>query len=79
MASGRRFGVTLPVTLAVLAMSVAAAGVLVWLEKRPTEFGRVRLLPTTTLIFLCIMVVVLMLVHLVTLMGGETGNRGTPF
>ncbi|MDO9126864.1 hypothetical protein [Parvibaculum sp.] len=66
---------TLPLTLAVLAMSAAAAGVLVWLEKRPTEFGRVRLLPTTTLIFLCIIVAVVMLVHLVTLMGGHTGNR----
>ncbi|MEQ8268956.1 MAG: hypothetical protein RH982_17305 [Parvibaculum sp.] len=66
---------SLTATLAILAASVASAGVLVWLEKRPREPGHVRLLPTTPLIFLSIMVTIMMIVHLVTLMGGQTGNR----
>lgn len=70
---------SLTVTLAVLAASAAGAGFLVWLEKRPAEPGRVRLVPTTPLIFACILVAILMIVHLVTLMGGETGNRGGLF
>lgn len=66
---------TLAVTLALLAASLAAAGFLTWLERRPAEPGKVRLLPTTPLIFLSILVAVVMLVHLVNLMGVHTGNR----
>lgn len=66
---------TLAVTLALLAASLAAAGFLTWLERRPAELGKVRLLPTTPLIFLSILIAVVMLVHLVNLMGVHTGNR----
>lgn len=72
-------GLSLTITLAVLAASLAGAAALIWLEKRPPEFGRVRLLPTTPLIFASILIAIVMIVHLVTLMGGETGNRGGPF
>jgi preprotein translocase subunit Sec61beta len=67
--------VTLAVTLILLAASLAAAGLLTWLERRPAELGKVRLLPTTPLIFLSILVAVVMLVHLANLMGVHTGNR----
>ena len=66
---------TLAVTLALLAASLAAAGFLTWLERSPAELGKVRLLPTTPLIFLSILIAVVMLVHLVNLMGVHTGNR----
>ncbi|GMV63227.1 MAG: hypothetical protein AMXMBFR74_23950 [Parvibaculum sp.] len=66
---------TLTVTLALLAASLAAAGFLTLLERRPAELGKVRLLPTTPLIFLSILIAVVMLVHLVNLMGVHTGNR----
>jgi preprotein translocase subunit Sec61beta len=66
---------TMATTLAVLAASVAAAGLLVWLERRPAEPGRIRLLPTTPLIFLSLVVAVIMLVHIVNLMGGHTGRH----
>lgn len=65
---------TLAITLAVLAASVAGAAALAWLEKKPVEPGRVRLLPTTPLIFACILIAILTIVHLVTLMGGHTGR-----
>jgi hypothetical protein len=66
--------VTLAVTLTLLAASLAAAGYFIWLERRPPEPGKVRLLPTTPLIFLAILVAVVMLVHLVNLMGVHTGR-----
>lgn len=62
-------------TLTLLAASLAAAGFFIWFERRPAEPGKVRLLPTTPLIFLSILVAVVMLVHLVNLMGVHTGNR----
>ncbi|MCF8470204.1 MAG: hypothetical protein K9G30_05420 [Parvibaculum sp.] len=65
---------TLPVTLTILAASVALAGVLVWLERRPPEPGRIRYLPTTPLLFAAILIAILMIVHLVTLGGGVTGR-----
>lgn len=74
MARGRRIGVTLAVTLSVLAASLAAVGFFTWLEHRPPEPGKVKLLPTTLLIFLSVLVAIVMLVHLVNLMGGHTGR-----
>ncbi len=65
---------TLPVTLTILALSVAAAGVLAWLERRPPDPGRVRYLPTTPFLFASILIAILMIVHLVTLGGGQTGR-----
>ena len=67
-------GLSLTVTLIVLALSLAGAGGLVWLEKRPVEPGRIRLFPTTPLIFIALLVAVVMIVHLLTLMGAEAGS-----
>lgn len=65
---------TLSLTLVLLAASIAATGFFVWLERRPVEFGRLRLIPTTPLIFLSIFVAILMIVHIVNLMGVHTGR-----
>ncbi|MDX5366961.1 MAG: hypothetical protein LPK88_11005 [Alphaproteobacteria bacterium] len=65
---------SLELTLVILAASIACTALLVWFEKRPTEIGRVRLLPTTPLIFLSLMVAILMIVHVVNLMGFVTGR-----
>lgn len=65
---------SLELTLVILAASIACTGFLVWLEKRPSEIGRVRLIPTTPLIFLSLMVAILMIVHVVNLMGYVTGR-----
>ena len=65
---------TMTVTLAVLAASLGATGLLVWLERRPSDPFRVRLVPTTPLIFLSILVAVLMVVHIVNMMGIHTGR-----
>ena len=72
-------GLSLTVTLIVLASSLAGAAVLVWMEKRPATPGRIRFLPTTPLIFLALIVAVVMVVHLLTLMGVETGGGRRPF
>ncbi|MDO8422163.1 MAG: hypothetical protein Q7S99_08375 [Parvibaculum sp.] len=59
---------TITPTLAIIAAMLAAIGGLVWLEKRPHEFGKMRW-PTTPLIFLSIFVIVIMAAHLLTLLG----------
>jgi uncharacterized membrane protein YidH (DUF202 family) len=72
-------GLSLTVTLIVLATSLAGAGALVWHERRPVTPGRVRLLPTTPLLFLALIVAVVMIVHLLTLMGADTTGGRRPF
>ena len=66
---------SLAVTLTILAASLAATGLLIWLERRPVEPGRIRLLPTTPLIFAALVIAVIMAVHIVNLMGGHTGRQ----
>ncbi len=65
----------LPMTLAILAASVAVGVLLLWLERRPREFGKVRLVPTTPLLFLVLVVVMLMGAHLLTLVGASPQQR----
>lgn len=72
-------GLSLTVTLVVLAASLAGAGFLVWMEKRPVTPGRIRFLPTTPLIFLALIVAVVMVVHLLTLMGADPVGGRRPF
>jgi hypothetical protein len=57
---------TLPLwaTLTILGASVAGIILFAWLERRPREFGRVRLITPTPMIFLCALVTIIMLVHL---------------
>lgn len=58
------------ITVACLVASVSLGGLLVWLERRPREIGRPRLVPTTPLLLLCALVVVLALAHMVTIVTG---------
>lgn len=62
-------------TLAILATSLAGAAWFSWLERRPREFGRVRLFPTTPMLFLCALVAIVMIVHLVTFLGIKPARR----
>ncbi|HMM15811.1 MAG TPA: hypothetical protein PKA57_14385 [Parvibaculum sp.] len=52
------------VTLGILALSVAGIIWSAWLERRPREFGRVRLFPTTPALLLCGIIAIIMIVHL---------------
>jgi hypothetical protein len=72
-------GLSLTVTLIVLAASLIGAAGLVWLEKRPVTPGRIRFLPTTPLIFIALIVAVVMIVHLLTLMGADPTGGRRPF
>lgn len=69
-----REALTLTTTLSIMAASVVAIVGLIWYEKRPREFGQMRLVPTTPLIFLMFLVLILMAAHLLTLMGANTGR-----
>lgn len=62
-------------TLGILAAAIAGVVWFSWLERRPREFGRVRLVPTTPMLFLCALVAILMLVHLRTFFGAPPPSR----
>jgi len=66
------------VTLACLAASLCFGAYLIWLERQPTEPGRPRLLPTTPLLLICALVLILALAHMVTIVTGvpHTGRLG---
>lgn len=60
---------------------LAAAGFglyLIWLEKRPVEIGKPRLVPLTPLLFLCVLIVIMGLAHMLSLLTGTpyTGRMG---
>ncbi len=61
---------TLTPTLIVLALGLALTGFANFMSRRPSEPGRLRLVPYTGLQFVGLLVVVLMLAHLVTLLTG---------
>ena len=65
-------------TLAALAACAALFAWMIFLEKKPPEPGHTRLLPTTPIMFLAALGVVLALAHLVTLLTGtpHTGRFG---
>ena len=58
------------ITAAVLVASTSLGGFLIWLEHRPREIGRPRLVPTTPLLLLCALVMILALAHMVTIVTG---------
>ncbi len=65
-------------TVAVLALGVAATGFLSWLERRPRTTLTPRLIPTTPLMLISGFIALLALVHLVNLYGITTGNQTRP-
>jgi hypothetical protein len=73
----------LGLTLGAIAAAIAVGAWMIRLERRPHDITRVRLVPTTPVLFLCVLVLVLALAHLVTLatdapftgIGGRRGPR----
>lgn len=63
---------TLPVTLAGLGGSVATAAYLLWKESRPYEFGRVRLIPPMTFLFITFLAMIVLAARALTLVGVPT-------
>ena len=61
----------LTITLTVIMLSIACITWLVILEKRPVEPGNPRLIPTTPVIFILMIVILLALAHLMTIVTGS--------
>ncbi|NJR20616.1 MAG: hypothetical protein HC777_03660 [Hyphomonadaceae bacterium] len=62
----------------IFAASVCLFAFASWKAAKPTQFGKVRMVPWTSLILVFAMIAIFMLVHLVNLAGFETGPyRGT--
>ena len=57
-------------TLALLAAGVTLSAFCRWYEGRPRELGELRLLPTTALLAIGILAVLMAAAHLVTLVSG---------
>lgn len=68
----------LALTVTAIAAALAAAGALLWLERRPRDLGKPLLLPTTPLLFVCLLIVVVALAHLLSIVTGtpHTGRLG---
>lgn len=66
------------VTVSAIVAAVAVSGWIVVLERREPVPGEPRLFPTTPVLFLAIVVIVVALAHLVTLVTGSphTGRFG---
>ena len=58
------------VTSILLVAALAGGAAMIWLERRPRSLGQPRLVPTTPLLFLCALIVVLTLAHLVSIVTG---------
>lgn len=65
----------LQITLFTLAFSALGFAFSSWRAARPTQFGKVRMMPWLTLSIVFAFISILMLVHLVNLAGLQTGNR----
>ncbi|MEZ5824643.1 MAG: hypothetical protein R3C97_07850 [Geminicoccaceae bacterium] len=57
-------------TLLLLAGALALGGFCLWFERRPKELGEVRMFPSTILLILSVVAVIVALAHLVTLLTG---------
>ena len=58
------------VTLAGLVTALSGVVALLWMERRPREPGKPLLLPTTPLLFVCLVIIVIALAHMVTIITG---------
>jgi hypothetical protein len=61
---------TLPWTLALLALGLGLCAYCRWYETRPRELGKVRLFPTTLVLGIGVVLTVLAAAHLVSLVTG---------
>ncbi len=57
-------------TACVAFAAAGGSGWLIWFEKQPKPVGQPSLIPTTPVLFLCLLVIILALAHLVSLVTG---------
>jgi uncharacterized iron-regulated membrane protein len=57
------------ITFAVLALGVAISGAMIWLERRPRKSLDVRLIPTTPILLVGILMIIAAGIHLLGLLG----------
>lgn len=62
---------TLPWTLALLALGLGLVAVARWCESRPRELGEIRLFPTTIVLAIGVTAAVVAAAHLVSLLTGQ--------
>ena len=62
-------------TISALVAGAGIAGTMAWLEKRPRVDLKPRLVPTTPIMFLGILIAIMALVHILTLTGIELPSR----
>jgi hypothetical protein len=73
-------GLTLPWTLALLLAGLGLSAFCLWHQRRPRELGQVSLFPSTLLLGVGVILVILALAHLVTLTTGHAPpGRGPRF
>jgi hypothetical protein len=65
-------------TLTLLFLCLCGFGFSSWRASRPAEFGKVRMIPWTTLSIICAVVALFMLIHAVNLAGIQTGKTSAP-
>jgi hypothetical protein len=63
--------VDLHTTIIVLAVGVAISGVALWLEHHPKDVHRMRLIPTTPILVVGVLIALAAIVHLLTFMAGH--------
>ena len=64
-----------PITLGFLAAGAALAGAMAWLERRPRKSLDPQLVPTTPLLLVGVLIGLLAAVHLLNILGIQTGRR----
>ena len=63
------------ITIAVLLTGGAIIAAMSWLERRPRQSLQPRLIPTTPVLFLGVIIAFLAVVHLMNLWGIQTGRH----
>lgn len=61
----------LETTLGMIAAVLVLIGGIMWWERRPRALGQVSLIPTTPLLFIALVILVVFLAHLVSLVTGQ--------
>jgi uncharacterized iron-regulated membrane protein len=59
------------ITFVLLAIGLAISGAMVWLERRPRKSLDVRMIPTTPILLIGILISLIACIHLLGMMGGH--------
>ncbi|MEZ5846010.1 MAG: hypothetical protein R3C70_04590 [Geminicoccaceae bacterium] len=70
MPRSRRPAMGLTTTVLLLLAGLVSGGFCLWYERRPKEIGEVRMFPSTIMLILSVVLVIVALAHLVTLVTG---------